>query len=375
MRHLLVTNDFPPKIGGIQSYLWELWRRLPPADVTVLTTPHPSAPAWDAQQGFRVVRTRERWLLPRPSLARRIDALAAEVGAEVVILDPAFPLGALGPWLARPYALVVHGTELTVPSRVPGVRQVLARTVRSARVVIAAGEWVGASARALASDQAASVVAIAPGVDVERFRPLDAAARARARSAFDLDPEARLVLGVGRLVPRKGFDRLIAAVERLGRHRADVHLAIAGSGRDQRRLARHARRARTPVRLLGRVSDEMLPALYGSADVFAMPCRARWLGLEEEGFGIVFLEAAAAGVPQIAGASGGTHEAVVDHETGLVVDDPTSIDALAASLATLLDDDALRTRLAANGRARVERAFAYEGLARRLASALDAAAG
>src|SRR5690606_37271429 len=112
MTHLLVTNDFPPKVGGIQSYLWELWRRLDPASFTVLTTPYPGAEAWDAEQPFRVVRVRERMLLRTPSLARRIDALAEEVGARLVVLDPALPIGLLGPRLSRPYGVVLHGAEV-----------------------------------------------------------------------------------------------------------------------------------------------------------------------------------------------------------------------------------------------------------------------
>ena len=92
IRHLLVTNDFPPKVGGIQSYLWELWRRLPPADVTVLTTPHQGSRRFDAEQGFEIVRTREPVLFPNPLLLRRVRELAARVGAELVVLDPAVPL-------------------------------------------------------------------------------------------------------------------------------------------------------------------------------------------------------------------------------------------------------------------------------------------
>ena len=139
IRHLLVTNDFPPKHGGIQSYLWELWRRLPAGDVTVLTTPHAGADVWDAAQPFRVARTKERVLLPRPSLVARIDALADEVGAELVVLDPALPLGLVGPRLRHRYGVVLHGAEVTVPGRLPATHAALRRVLRGAAVVIAAG--------------------------------------------------------------------------------------------------------------------------------------------------------------------------------------------------------------------------------------------
>ncbi len=140
-RHLLVTNDFPPKIGGIQSYLWELWRRLPAEDVTVLTSPHADAERFDREQPFRVLRTREPVLLPNPVLTRRVRRLAAEVGAEAVVVDPAVPLGLIGPGLGLPYAALLHGSEVTVPGRLPGTRAVLARVLKGASLLIAAGGY------------------------------------------------------------------------------------------------------------------------------------------------------------------------------------------------------------------------------------------
>src|SRR5438552_979107 len=267
MPSLLVTNDFPPKVGGIQSYLWELWRRLPPGEVTVLTTPYPGAAEFDRAQPFRVVRDRGcSWrlplrssgghpsspgvLLPTPALAGRIDALARDVGAGVIFLDPALPLGALGPRLrAAPYVAVLHGAEVTVPGRLPGTRALLRRVL----------------------DGAAGVLA-----------------------------------------------------------------------------------ARTD-----------LAAVYGAADVFAMCCRERWGGLEAEGFGIVFLEAAACGLPAVAGRSGGAGEAVDDGSTGFVVD-PLDAGAVAEALARLLADPTLRRAMGAAARARAETAFAYDRLAARL---------
>ena len=128
-RHLLVTNDFPPKTGGIQNYLWELWRRLPADEVVVYSTPHANASAFDAAQPFTVVRSREPALLPHPLLARRIDRLASSCGAELVILDPAVPVGLIGPHLDVPYGVVLHGAEVTIPSRIPGGRSLLNRVL------------------------------------------------------------------------------------------------------------------------------------------------------------------------------------------------------------------------------------------------------
>lgn len=370
MRHLLVTNDFPPKVGGIQSYLWELWRRLPPDSFTVLTTPYEGADAFDAEQPYRVVRTREPVLLPQPWLGRRIDALADETDAELVVLDPALPVGLIGPHLRHPYGVVLHGAEVTVPGRLPGTNLALRRVLRGARVVIAAGHYPAAEGER-AAGRALPVVHVPCGVDIDRFRPLDDEARAAARRRLGL-PEGRLVVGVSRLVPRKGFDVVIRAVARLAADRPDLHLAVAGSGRDRNRLEKVAAEVGTPVTFLGRVPDEDLPALYGCGDVFAMLCRNRWAGLEQEGFGIVFLEAAAAGVPALAGQSGGAAEAVADGETGLVVDPPSSVDAAATALARLLDDEDARRAMGEAARERAATDYTYEGLAARLAEALDA---
>ncbi|MBA3281421.1 MAG: glycosyltransferase family 4 protein [Acidimicrobiia bacterium] len=369
MKHLLVTNDFPPKIGGIQSYLWELWRRLPADGATVLTTPRAGAAAFDAATPLRIERTKERVLLPTRSLRRRIIALADEVGAELVLLDPALPLGHLGPKLGRPYGVILHGAEVTVPGRVPGPRHALARVLRGADLVVAAGGYP-ADEGERAADRVLPVVLVPPGVDTDRFIPLGADARARARRRFGARPGSTLVVAVSRLVPRKGMDVLIRAAARLAPAHPELEVLIGGTGRDLGRLAKLISKTGAPVRLLGRVEEDDLPSLYGAADVFTMACRNRWLGLEQEGFGIVFLEAAACGVPQVAGDSGGAAEAVDDGRTGLVVRDPGSVDELVVALRTLLTDPVLRAGMGDLGRARAEREFAYDVLAARLGAAL-----
>jgi phosphatidyl-myo-inositol dimannoside synthase len=370
-RHLLVTNDFPPKIGGIQSYLWELWRRLPPDRFTVFTTPHRGAAEWDQAQPFRVVRSREPVLLPHPLLVRAVNRLAAETEADLVVLDPALPLGAIGPFLDRPYAVVLHGAEVTVPGRLPGSRHALGTVLRRATQVIAAGHYPAAEGeRAAGHDLPVTVVP--PGVDTGRFRPLTTAERVAAREHLGLPVDGRLVVSVSRLVPRKGFDVLIRAVSRLARTRPDLTLAVAGAGRDHRRLSRLATELGAPVQFLGRVPDADLAGLYGCADVFAMLCRNRWADLEQEGFGIVFLEAAAAGVPQVAGDSGGAAEAVADGDTGLVVRRPGDPEAVASAVGRLLDDGEARLAMGARARRRAEDEYTYDLLAARLGDALGA---
>ena len=371
MKHLLVTNDFPPKIGGIQSLLWEWWRRLPADRFAVLTSPYDGASAFDAAQDFRIERTREPVLLPHPWMVRRVDALAREFGAELVVLDPAVPLGLVGPYLATPYDVVLHGAEVTVPGRLPGSRQALGNVLRKARHIVSAGEYAAEEA-ARAAGQALPVTVVPPGVDVERFTPLEAAGRATARSRFGLPADAELVVAISRLVPRKGFDVAIRAVARLAPARRDLVLAIAGAGRDERRLRGLATELQAPVRFLGRVAHDDLPALYACADVFAMPCRSRWGGLEQEGFGIVFVEAAACGVPQVAGQSGGAAEAVDDGVTGLVVRRPEDPVAVADALAELLEDPDRRVAMGCASRRRAVTEFSYDVLAERLGRSLRA---
>jgi phosphatidyl-myo-inositol dimannoside synthase len=366
--HLLVTNDFPPKVGGIQSYLWELWRRLPPDRVTVLTTTHPDAGAFDDAQPFAVHR-HAGVLLPTPALAAQIRRVAAEANAELVLLDPALPVGLLGPRLGLPYGVVLHGAEVTVPARLPVARQLLTRVLRGATCVIAAGGYPAAEAYHLAGD-GLPVTVVPPGVDVDRFRPLGAEEKRRARGDAGLPVDGTVVVGMSRLVPRKGFDVLIAAAALLAPIHPDLTVAIAGAGRDRARLERLVRATGAPVRLLGFVPDADMPALLGCADAFAMPCRSRWGGLEQEGFGIVFLEAAACGVAGVAGASGGSHEAVAHGETGFVVRRPQDLVALAAALARLFDDPELGRAMGAAARRRAEEHFSYDHLAVLLAGAI-----
>ena len=370
MTHLLVTNDFPPKVGGIQSYLWELWRRLPPERAVVFSTAYPGAAEWDAAQPFRVVRSHHSVLVPTAATAARIEQLAAEVDAAVVLLDPALPLGLVGPKLTRPYAVVLHGAEVTVPGRLPGTAAALRHVVTHAVHVVAAGGYPAAEARRVAADRMPPTTIVPPGVDTTRFRPLDPGERRKARADFGITDDDEVVVTMSRLVPRKGVDVVVEAAARLAAQRPNLTVLVAGSGRDRPRLERLVARSNAPVRFLGRVPDDDLPRLLGCADVFAMLCRNRWAGLEQEGFGIVFLEAAACGVPQVAGDSGGAAEAVADGETGVVVQRPTDAVEVGAALTRLLDDDAARARMGDAARRRAVDEFDYDHLAARLDATL-----
>ncbi|MCH9805757.1 glycosyltransferase family 4 protein [bacterium] len=370
MMHLLVTNDYPPKIGGIQTYLWELWRRMPQDSFQVFTSPYANAATWDAQQDHHIERYDRFWMPPSRRVSNRTIAYADRIDASLVVIDPAFPLGAIGPDLGRPYAVILHGAEVSVPGRLPGSKELLRRAVANADLVISASRFAEAEA-ARVVDSMPPVVYVPPGVDTDRFVPLTADERSSARRRLGFDPDAPLVVGVSRLVPRKGFDTLIEAAARLAATHPGLQVVIAGTGRDEARLRRAIGQSGSPARLLGFVDDADLPALYGCADAFAMLCRERWGGLEQEGFGIVFVEAAAAGCPQIAGKSGGSAEAVAHGETGYVVDNPSDADAVAQSISDLLTHPERSEQMRHASRTHAVDKFSYDLLAERLHRSLQ----
>ncbi|MGQ0745150.1 MAG: glycosyltransferase family 4 protein [Acidimicrobiales bacterium] len=263
------------------------------------------------------------------------------------------------------YAAVVHGAEITVPGRLPGTRRVLAETLRRAELVLANGPFPAGVAEMVAG-RSLRVSVIPPGVDGERFRPLDPKEKAQLKEGLGIAAKDPLIVAVSRLVPRKGMDVLIAAAHLLARRIPRLTLLIVGEGRDHRRLAAMAAAARVRVILAGQSDHDRLPGLLGVGDIFAMLCRDRWGGMEQEGFGIVFLEAAACGVPQVAGASGGSSEAVEHGRSGLVVARPQDPAAAARALETLLVDDELRSRMGHYARHRALTEFSNERLAARL---------
>lgn len=371
-RHLLVTNDYPPKTGGIQVYLHELWRRLESGRAVVITaTSHPDAAAFDAADSVVVERVPGSTLiLPTRKNRALIEAAIERHQPDLVLLDPAWPLGLLGATLSRPYGVVLHGAEVAIPARVPLLASSLRYVLRHATVAVSAGGYPEAEARRNAAEWMPPTIQVPPGVDTRRFAPLSAGRRDEVRAALGASPATLLVSSYSRLVPRKGMDTLIRASAHLAADFPTLRVVIGGAGRDRTRLEKLATRLAAPVTFVGRVPDDDLPEWLGASDVMVMDCRSRWAGLEQEGFGIVFLEAAAAGVAHIAGRSGGSHEAVRHGLTGLVVDNPRSAQALAAAMAQLLSDAPRRASLATRARAVAVEEFDWRVLAQHLGTAL-----
>jgi phosphatidylinositol alpha-1,6-mannosyltransferase len=372
-RHLLVTNDFPPKTGGIQVYLHELWCRLDAGRATVLTaSSHEDAVNFDSESELVIERVAASTLfLPTPKALAAIEEAIERHQPDLVLLDPAWPLGLLGPRLSRPYGVILHGAEVTVPGRLPLVASSLRYVLRRASVAVCAGTYPENEARRVAAEYMPPVVQVPPGVDTTRFRPLDSARRDRVRTSMELPEDGLLVSSYSRLVPRKGMDTLLRASARLKGEFPSLHVAIGGAGRDRARLEKLARKIGAPVTFLGRVPDDQLSDWLGASDLMVMDCRSRWLGLEQEGFGIVFVEAAATGVAQIAGRSGGSHEAVLDGVTGTVVEHSRSVRELSDAIRAMLSDHELRREYGRNSRELAVSRFEWDTLARRLGEGLQ----
>jgi phosphatidylinositol alpha-1,6-mannosyltransferase len=368
---LLVTNDFPPKVGGIQRTLESLARALPSDRVSVIAPTWDGAQAYDDAAPFGVARERSRFIWPSPSFGERLRGAVARTGAEVVLFGDAFPLALLGPGLAErgvPYVVAAHGFDYWL-STVPVAHEVMERmTSRAARVAVCS-EFIARRVRT-AVPRRVPVSVLYPGADVERFRPDLATGDLRERHGIGDRP---LVVCVSRLVPRKGQDMLIRSMREVQRRVPEAALLIVGAGPFERKLRQLAERApNRSVFFVGQVPEEDLPRYYAVGDVFAMPCRSRVAGLEVEGWGNVFIEAAACGRPVVVGDSGGARETLVHGETGLLVDGRDER-GIADALASLLEDPAYARRLGKAGRVRVEREHTWPRAAERLAGWLRAA--
>jgi phosphatidylinositol alpha-1,6-mannosyltransferase len=363
-RTLIVTNDFPPRVGGVQQYVWNVAAHLPANQVAVVA---PSWPGWrehDAALPFPVERFPTTFLWPSRDLLRRVRMAAREHRAEVVLFGHGLPLALLGPRLDLPYVVATHGTEYWF-ALTPALHALLERATARAHRVLAVSRFTGRVIRT-AVPEGVPVSLLPPGVDAERFGP-DPAGGDELRRRLGIAEGRPLVVCVSRLVRRKGQDALIRAMPAIRRREPDAALLIVGDGPDRVRLQALASDAPAgSVAFAGEVADADLPAHHAAADVFAMPCRSRLAGLEVEGFGIVFLEAAAAAKPAVAGDSGGAAEAVEDGETGLVVDGRHD-GAVAEAVGALLANPQRSAAMGKAGRARVERLFTWPRLTERLA--------
>jgi phosphatidyl-myo-inositol dimannoside synthase len=391
---LLVTNDYPPRRGGIQSFVHALACRLPADSVVVYAPAWPGAAEFDAALPFPVIRHPGSLMLPVPSVRDRARGLLTEYGCDTVVFGAAAPLGLLAGSLraagARRVVGITHGHEAGW-ALLPGARSLLRRIGDEVDVLTFLAEYFRIRlARALSPAAAARMVRLAPGVDPGQFRP--GAGGAEVRKRFGIDPDRPVVMCVSRMVPRKGQDTLIRAWPRVLEHvsressasrahsdtgfrRGDAGstaavggplLMLVGDGPYRPELERLARRCGVADSVLftGPVAGDDLPACYDAATIFAMPCRTRRGGLDVEGLGIVYLEASATGLPVIGGDSGGAPDAIIDGETGYVVPgrDPGRV---ASRIGQLLADPAGAAAMGDKGQAWIEREWTWDLVAER----------
>lgn len=371
---LVVTNDFPPRAGGIQSFVQGLVSRQPAESVTVYAPAWKGAAAYDAEQPYEVVRHRTSLMLPEPFVIRRARELMRTTGSTRVLFGAAAPLGLISDALrgvgAENIVGITHGHEAAWAS-LPGSSQALRVIGDRTDTITYLGDYTRSRIAGALSDRAAARMRqLVPGVDDEVFHPRNRAAGDEVRERYGLDGRPVIVC-VSRLMPRKGQDTLIEALPIIQRQIPDAALLIVGGGPHREQLQQLVEELglQRDVVLTGTVPWEELPAHYAAGDVFAMPCRTRNRGLDVEGLGIVYLEASATGLPVVAGDSGGAPDAVIEGETGYVVEggDPA---AAARRLVQLLADDQLRARLGANGRAWIEAKWRWPLISDRLSMLL-----
>ncbi|SEF61365.1 phosphatidylinositol alpha-1,6-mannosyltransferase [Actinacidiphila yanglinensis] len=372
---LIVTNDFPPRPGGIQSFVHGMALRMDPGKVVVYASTWrdgSEVAAFDAEQPFTVVRDRTKMMVPTPRVTRRAAELLREHGCSSVWFGAAAPLGLMAPALRRAGARrlvgTTHGHEAAW-AQLPASRQLLRRIGEGTDALTYLGEYTRSRiAAALTPQAAARMVQLPPGVDEKVFHPGPDGPVLRARLGLADRP---VVVCVSRLVPRKGQDTLILAMPRILHEIPDAVLLIVGDGphrAELEKLAAHTGVA-AAVRFTGSVPWSELPAHYGAGDVFAMPCRTRRGGLDVEGLGIVYLEASATGLPVVAGDSGGAPDAVLDGESGYVVRGG-SPEQTSSRVLTLLRDPELRRSMGERGRRWVHEEWRWDLLANRLQSLL-----
>ncbi|MDG4788878.1 glycosyltransferase family 4 protein [Micromonospora sp. WMMD1102] len=370
-RTLLVTNDFPPRPGGIQSFVHGLAVRQPPGSVVVYASTWRGADKFDADQPFDVVREPTGVLLPTRHVARRAAELARAYDCDTVWFGAAAPLGLLAAGLRRRAGIVravaqTHGHEVGWAA-LPGARTALRRIGDGVDVTTYLGEYTRVRLDRVLRGRT-ELRRLAPGVDVDVYHPDVDGAQVRARHRLGDRP---VVVCVSRLVPRKGQDALVRALPEIRRRVPGAVLLVVGGGPYRGALEKLARRVgvAADVVFTGSVPTAELPAHYAAGNVYAMPCRTRNGGLDVEGLGIVYLEASATGLPVVAGNSGGAPDAVREGETGYVVDG-RDVGQLADRVAALLADPELARRIGAAGRAWVEREWRWERQAHRMTELL-----
>ncbi len=373
-RTLVVTNDFPTRQGGIEAFVSALCDRFPAGEVVVYTASMPGDDEYDAALPYPVVRDRSSMLLPTRRVRRDVVAAFREHGCDRVLFGASAPLGLLAPALreagAERVVAITHGHEVWW-ARVPVMRSLLRRIGDSVDVLTYISGWCRDQiARGLSPAGRAHQQRLAPGVDSARFYPGCGGDEVRAKLGLEGAP---VVVCAARLVARKGQDQLVAAWPAVLEKVPGAHLVVVGDGPHRAALDKQvaALGLTSAVTFTGPVPWAQIPPYFDAADVFAMPSRTRMLGLEPEGLGIVFLEAASCEKPVVVGRSGGAPDAVDDGVTGYVVD-PRSPAEIAERVVELLTDRDKAREMGRLGRERAQRDWQWDDIAARCREYLEA---
>lgn len=369
-RTLVITNDFPPRKGGIQTFVSQLLSELDPNSIVVYTSNWSGATEYDKKLTYEVIRADTLVMLPTPKHLRKAKQLADQHQCDQVLFGALAPLALMSKALKRAgiknIVAITHGHEAGW-AKIPILRWVLKRCGKHVDVVTYLTNYTKQKISPLLGTQA-KLIKLTPAVDSNRFAPYSIDAKNELRKEFNLEGKT-VLLGLSRLMPRKGFDSVIRLMPKLVDKHPDLIFLVAGSGPDQKRLLNLTSKNKVTeyVKFLGSINFEALPDIYNLADLFVMPCRSRYNGLDIEGFGIVYLEAAASGVAVLAGASGGAVEAIIAGQTGELVSEKN----LFEQLDKFLSDSQLRTRFGNAGREWVKEEFGLNSRGKILQTQLE----
>lgn len=369
MKILVVTNDFPPRVGGINYYVDHIMRRFSSGEVVVFASSWPGAAEFDPTFPHPVIRWPHKSMQPTPAVTRRVIEVIRAEQPDVVLFGATFPLGLMGPALRRatgvPYAGFTHGVEIGAAR---AARPVFGHIGRNAALLTTVSEWCRGHLRR-AVGPATPIEILLPGIEQDLFHPGVDDAPIRARHQIGDGP---VIACVSRLVARKGQDTVIRAMPRILAAYPDARFLVVGGGPYGGRLRALARELRVDdaVVFAGQVSYADLPAYFRAGDVFAMPCRSRWAGFDVEALGAVYYQAYAVGRPCVGGDSGGAPEAVRDGETGFVAPgaDPA---AVGDRILELLDDPERARKMGEAGAAWVHAEITWDAIQRRLRTLLS----
>ena len=372
---LFITNDFGPRAGGIETFVHGLIERLPKGSVIVYTSAQANAQTFDAEwllkYGVEVIRDRSKILLPTPRVIKACQKLISNRKLSKVAFGAAAPLAMMARAMrsagAQKVVALTHGHEVWW-AKVPPFSFAIRYMGKNIDAITYLGDYTrGEISKALSEADASKLVQIAPGIDVDHFIPTDSS---NLRAELGLTDKS-VIISVGRLVHRKGQDKLIAALPEIKTAVPNVHLVLVGVGPHQDYLEKLALKLNVSdcVTFIGRINYAELPKYICLGDIFAMPSRSRFFGLEVEGLGIVYLEASACGLPVVGGKSGGAPDAVLVGETGMVVDGTNSSE-IADACIELLNNPELCALMGANGRAWIIENWRWEIWATRYAALL-----